>query len=121
MSARRSRIAWSASVIGLALVAVHPPAALADQDAQDPHAGMHHDQPSQGWQFMHDGAVFLMFNNQGGPRGETEIKAPNWWMGMASHKAGRGRLTLNLMLSLDPATVGAQGYSEIFQVGGTFN
>src|SRR6185312_12142260 len=121
MSARRRRNAWSAGWIALALLAVDRPAALADQDAQDPHAGMHHDQPAPGWQFMQDGAVFLMFNNQGGPRGETEIKAPNWWMGMASRKAGRGQLTLNLMLSLDPATVGAQGYSEIFQVGETYN
>ena len=46
---------------------------------------MHHDQPAQGWQFMQDGAVFLMFNDQGSPRGETEVKAPNWWMGMARH------------------------------------
>ena len=121
MSARRRRNAWSAGLIALALLAVDRPAALADQEAQAPHAGMHHDQPSPGWQFMQDGAVFLMFNNQGGPRGETEIKAPNWWMGMASRKAGRGQLTLNLMLSLDPATVGAQGYSEIFQVGETYN
>ncbi len=104
----------------LALLAMRA-VALADQAAQDPHAGMHHDQPAQGWQVMEDGAVFLMFNNQGGPRGETEVKAPNWWMGMARHPAGRGSLTLNLMLSLDPATVGAQGYSEIFQVGETFN
>ena len=70
---------------------------------------------------MQDGAIFLMFNNQGSPRGETEVKAPNWWMGMARHAAGRGSLTLNLMLSLDPATVGEQGYSQIFQVGETFN
>ena len=65
--------------------------------------------------------VFVMFNDQGSPRGETEVKAPNWWMGMARHAVGRGTLTLNLMLSLDPATVGAQGYSHIFQVGETFN
>ena len=62
-----------------------------------------------------------MFNNQGSPRGETEVKAPNWWMGMARQPIGEGSLTLNLMLSLDPATVGAQGYSHIFQVGETFD
>jgi hypothetical protein len=61
-----------------------------------------------------------MFNRQGGPRGETELKAPNWWMGMAQRKAGRGTLTIDLMLSLDAATVGYQGYSEIFQVGETY-
>jgi hypothetical protein len=109
-----------ACVAALALLTITSPA-RADQSASDPHAGMHHDQAVHGWQFMQDGALFLMFNAQGGPRGETEIKAPNWWMGMARHSAGRGSLTLNLMLSLDPATVGAQGYSEIFQVGETFN
>ena len=120
MSARRHPITGRTGLLVLALLAMRA-VALADQGAQDPHAGMHHDQPAQGWQVMQDGAVFLMFNDQGGPRGETEVKAPNWWMGMARHSAGRGSLTLNLMLSLDPATVGAQGYSEIFQVGETFN
>ena len=39
----------------------------------------------------------------------------------AARASARGSLTLNLMLSLDPATVGTQGYSQIFQVGETFN
>ena len=92
---------WPPVRRGLALLRFFA-VALADQGTQDPHAGMHHDQPMQGWQFMQDGAIFLMFNAQGGPRGETEMKAPNWWMGMARHAAGRASLTLNLMLSLIP-------------------
>jgi hypothetical protein len=72
------------------------------------------------WTFMQDGVVWAMFNDQGSPRGETEFKAPNWWMGMAERPIGRGTLTLDAMLSLDPATVGAQGYSHIFQVGETY-
>jgi hypothetical protein len=91
--------------------------------AQDPHAGMQHEHgatPAEGWQFMQDGVAFLMFNRQGGPRGDTEWKAPNWWMGMGRHRAGSGTFSFTLMLSLDPATVGAEGYSEIFQVGETF-
>jgi hypothetical protein len=90
--------------------------------AQDPHAGMQHEHgaSSSGWQLMQDGVVFLMFNRQGGPRGDTEWKAPNWWMGMGRHRAGSGTFSFTLMLSLDPATVGAEGYSEIFQVGETF-
>ncbi len=70
-----------------------------------------------GWQFMQDGAIFGVFNRQGGPRGTTEFRAPNWWMGMFTRKLGSSRLTLNAMFSLDPATVGSRGYSEIFQVG----
>ena len=66
---------------------------------------------------MQDGVVFGIFNHQGGPRGGDEFKVPNWWMGMATRKAGRSQLTFTGMLSLDPATVGKRGYGEIFQVG----
>jgi hypothetical protein len=88
--------------------------------AQDPHAGMHHETPASGWTFMQDGVVFGMFNRQGSARGETEFKVPNWWMGMGSRPLAKGTLTVNLMLSLDPATVGNQGYSHIMQVGETY-
>jgi hypothetical protein len=91
--------------------------------AQDPHAGMQHQHGASttgGWQFMDDGAAIVMFNRQGGSRGDTEWKVPNWWMGMGQHRAGAGTFTFTLMLSLDPATVGARGYSEIFQVGETY-
>jgi hypothetical protein len=74
-------------------------------------------QDSSGWQFMHDGAVFGVFNHQGGLRGGDEFRVPNWWMGMASRPVGRSQLTLNTMISLDPATVGKRGYAEIFQIG----
>ena len=30
--------------------------------------------------------VCVMFNDQGSPRGEREVKAPNWWMGMAERR-----------------------------------
>ena len=80
-----------------------------------------HDAPAPSkWTFMQDGVVWVMFNDQGSPRGETEVKAPNWWMGMAERRIGRGTLTFDAMLSLDAATVGAQGYSHIFQVGETY-
>jgi hypothetical protein len=88
--------------------------------AQDPHAGMQHDMTRPGWTFMQDAIVFVMFNDQGSPRGEREVRAPNWWMGMGRRSIGRGTLTLNLMLSVDPATVGKQGYSHIMQIGETF-
>jgi hypothetical protein len=72
------------------------------------------------WTFMQDGILFGMFNHQGGPRGGDELKVPNWWMGMFSRDVGTSKLTLTSMFSLDPATVGAQGYREIFQVGEAF-
>lgn len=88
----------------------HPP----PKPAQPIHEQM---PSSEGWQFMQDGVVFGTLNRQGGPRGETEFKAQNWWMGIWSRQLSRGSLQLNTMFSLDPATVGKRGYSEIFQVG----
>jgi hypothetical protein len=75
----------------------------------------------EGWQLMQDGIVFGEFNHQGGPRGGDEFVVPNWWMGMASRETSRGRLTFTGMLSLDPATVGKDGYREIFQAGEALN
>jgi len=72
---------------------------------------------NDGWQLMQDGIVFANANHQGGPRGGDEFVAPNWWMGMATRKTSRGQLTLTGMFSLDPATVGKNGYREIFQAG----
>jgi hypothetical protein len=74
-------------------------------------------EPQNGWRLMQDGTVNLLINSQGGPRGGDEFKVPNWWMGMAERRLGRGDLTLTGMFSLDPATVGSSGYREIFQVG----
>ena len=88
--------------------------------AQDPHAEMHHETPAAGWTFMQDAVVFGMFNQQGSPRGEREFKMPNWWMGMGQRPLAKGTLTVNLMVSLDPLTVGKQGYSHILQVGETY-
>ena len=74
-----------------------------------------------GWRFMHDGSVFAEFNHQGGERGGDEFVAPNWWMGMATRDTSRGRLTFTGMFSLDPATVGMEGYREILQSGEALN
>lgn len=79
--------------------------------------GMNMGQQSSAWHFMQDGVVYGLFNHQGGPRGGDEFVAPNWWMGMATKEKGKHRLGLNAMFSLDPATVGKNGYGELFQVG----
>src|SRR5436309_9125361 len=98
---------------------VIPAAALA-QDAAHDHTQMHMPANS-GWQLMQDGIVFAELNHQGGPRGGNEFVVPNWWMGMASRKLSRGQLTFTGMLSLDPATVGKDGYREILQAGEALN
>ncbi|MGC4083445.1 MAG: hypothetical protein QM736_15375 [Vicinamibacterales bacterium] len=95
----------------------------------DPHEHVHDmstmqepERPSPaGWHLMQDGALYVLFNEQGGRRGGREVRVPNWWMGMATRKAGGGDLTLSGMVSLDPATVGPRGYRELFQVGEAYD
>jgi hypothetical protein len=81
------------------------------------HDHAHMNMAATGWQFMHDAIAFAEFNRQGSDRGGTELVVPNWWMGMATRKTSRGDLTLTSMFSLDPATIGREGYREIFQAG----
>lgn len=90
---------------------------------QDSSQHQHHAPASSpsNWHLMQDGVAFFTFNDQGGPRGGRDFNVQNWWMGMAQRPAGGGTLQFNLMLSLDPATVGKDGYREIFQVGETLN
>ena len=91
--------------------------------AQNPSQHQHHAQSSSpsGWHLMQDGVAFFTLNDQGGSRGGRDYNVQNWWMGMAQRPAGGGTLQFNLMLSLEPATVGKNGYREIFQAGETFN
>jgi hypothetical protein len=99
-------------------ILVIPAAASAQTEHQHPAAQNAAPPP---WHLMQDGAAWLIYNDQGGPRGGKESGSLNWWMGMASRPAAGGTLQLNLMLSLDPLTVGKNGYREIFQVGETLN
>ncbi|HJR58537.1 MAG TPA: hypothetical protein VJ813_04040 [Vicinamibacterales bacterium] len=77
--------------------------------------------PGSAWHFMQDGVAWFTYNNQGGPRGGEDFGSQNWWMGMLSRPASGGTLQFNLMLSLDPLTLGNDGYRRIFQVGETLN
>ena len=69
---------------------------------------------------MQDGVIFLTLNDQPKPRGVTEFVSQNWWMGMGSRAVGNGTLMLRGMLSLEPLTLGGDGYSELFQTGATY-
>jgi hypothetical protein len=69
------------------------------------------------WQFMWHGVLFSTFNYQGGSRGEHDFRAQNWLMAMGSRQLGRGTFNVSGMASLEPATIGAEGYSHIFQLG----
>ena len=73
---------------------------------------------SGGWTGMAHGSVDLVYDHQGGPRGETKTFSESILMLMAQHAAGPGTLTLHAMLSLDPA-MGADGYPLLLQTGET--
>ncbi|HEX3702224.1 MAG TPA: hypothetical protein VHU82_02775, partial [Vicinamibacterales bacterium] len=73
------------------------------------------------WSTSFDGQLFATFNRQGGTRGDTGVRSQNWLMGMASRPLGAGTLTLSGMVTGEPLTVGAAGYSEIFQEGESYH
>jgi len=73
--------------------------------------------PLGGWTAMAHGVVSLLFDAQGGPRGATEVKLINWGMASLAHAAAGGRLEVRVMLSAEPATVGAGGYPLLLQSG----
>src|SRR5688572_14415223 len=105
--------------LACALSAV-PVTAFGQATIQHQHPAAEAPAPSS-WHFMQDGVAWLTYNNQGGPRGGQDFGSQNWWMGMLSRPASGGTLQFNLMLSLDPLTLGNDGYREIFQVGETLN
>lgn len=80
---------------------------------------------SKKWMYMFHGNIFLRYNNQDvgnkGSRGGSKFDAPNWFMGMGQTRVGsRGLFRFSAMLSLDPLTVGGEGYPLLFQSGETW-
>ena len=82
--------------------------------------------PLGSWTLMIHGSVFLRYTNQdagrAGTRGASMVDAPNWVMVMAqpSHH-GKGGFSFRGMFSLDPLTVGGNGYPLLFQTGETWD
>lgn len=80
---------------------------------------------SKNWMYMLHYNVFLRYNNQDftseGSRGDDKIDAPNWLMFMGQTKVGKnGLFHFNTMFSLDPITIGKEGYPLLFQSGETY-
>jgi hypothetical protein len=78
------------------------------------------------WLFMLHYNVFFRYNKQdvfeSGQRGDSQFDAPNWFMLMGQRPLGaRGLFTFSTMISLDPWTVGGNGYPLLFQTGETYN
>ena len=73
------------------------------------------------WKLMFQGIAFVQYDNQGGPRGASQVGSLNWAMLMATHALGDGQLQLRAMLSLDPLGVGGSGYPLLLQSGESYN
>jgi hypothetical protein len=72
------------------------------------------------WNTMFMGEGFLVDTQQSGPRGGDKLYSPNWFMASAEHRAGEnGAFQVDLMLSLEPATVTDRRYPLLFQTGET--
>jgi hypothetical protein len=70
---------------------------------------------------MADGRLFATFNDQGGRRGETDLRSQNWLMLMAGRPLAAGLLSLTGMVTGEPLTAPGLGYSEIFQEGEAYH
>jgi len=73
------------------------------------------------WDLMLHGFVNLIYDEQDGPRGDEKTFSQNMFMGMAARPLGPGRLGLRAMLSVEPWTIGDEGYPLLLQTGETAN
>jgi len=71
------------------------------------------------WRFMLHGFADIVYDDQGGPRGDTKFFSSNMGMAMAQRSLGAGTLGLRAMLSIEPATIGKEGYPLLLQTGET--
>jgi len=83
------------------------------------HEGIHLMRGS--WMAMLHGSADLVYDNQGGDRGDEKVFGDNMGMAMAQRPMGPGTLGLRAMLSLEPATIGKEGYPLLLQTGETSN
>lgn len=89
---------------------------MAGMTADDPMGGM----KMPKWDVMAMGMARASVNHQGGPSGDDAFESINWNMVMAQRDLGRGRLTLMMMNSLEPATLRNGGSPQLFQTGESF-
>jgi hypothetical protein len=89
--------------------------------AQDVPAEHHHEEAPTTWTWATDANVFVGYNYQ--QRHFADVSAwesQNWFMGNGSRSIGRGRLTIESMLSLEPFTLHAHGSPQLFQTGESY-
>jgi hypothetical protein len=72
------------------------------------------------WNAMFMGMGYVVDTQQSGPRGGDKLYSPNAFMAAAEHRAGaKGAFQVDLMLSLEPATITGERYPLLFQTGET--
>ncbi len=74
-----------------------------------------------GWELMAHGAIFVDYNQQGGPRGAGKAESVNWGMLMEQHKLGAGTILFRQMFSAESLTSPHPGFPELFQTGETYH
>jgi hypothetical protein len=74
-----------------------------------------------GWDTMLHGNLFVGYDVQGTDEGDSEVVSQNWIMGMASHGLLGGTFGVRTMLSLEPLTLGDNGYPLLMQTGETLD
>jgi hypothetical protein len=74
-----------------------------------------------GWELMAHGAIFVDYNQQGGPRGAGKAESVNWGMLMEQHKLGPGTILFRQMFSAESLTSPHPGFPELFQTGETYH
>jgi len=72
------------------------------------------------WSVMLHGVAFLQYDRQYSRRGDTQLGLIDWEMLMLMRRVGPGLLHLHAMTSLEPLTIGAEGYPLLLQTGETF-
>ena len=88
------------------------------QPESAPHEGIH--AMFGDWTTMTHGVVNLIYDKQGGPRGDTKTFSSSMLMVMGQRRLGDGTLGLRGMVSADPL-MGKEGYPLLFQTGETAN
>lgn len=75
-----------------------------------------------GWMWMAHGAIFIDYNQQGGPRGGgAKAESLNWGMLMEQHRLGAGTILFREMFSAESLTSPHPGFPELFQTGETYH
>jgi len=73
------------------------------------------------WDVMAHGALFLTYNQQGGPRGAGKAESVNYLMFMEQHSLGKGTILFREMFSAESLTSPHPGFPLLFQTGETYH